>query len=104
MTSFAGEQEFRAQVHILQLVSLASYLRRTLVFPRITASRFSACGSAPFDYFYDLSTFSESTGSSPILQRELEEWLATSKRNREQGVTAREIRLTVPGFEESSMR
>ncbi|GAA6015307.1 hypothetical protein JCM10207_008943 [Rhodosporidiobolus poonsookiae] len=84
-----GEQESRAQIHLLQLVELASRLNRTLVLPRARGSRFSTCGTVSFEALYSPSTFAAETSSAPILQRDFELWLA----HRPAPVSARSVAL-----------
>ncbi|GAA5898035.1 hypothetical protein JCM6882_003312 [Rhodosporidiobolus microsporus] len=96
-----GEQESRAQHHLLQLASLAHSLNRTLVLPRAYSSRFSTCGTHSFDFFYAPPAFAAATApASSITQREFERWLA----NKPGTVGAQAVRLAIPtknddGFE-----
>ncbi|GAA5856712.1 hypothetical protein JCM8547_008802 [Rhodosporidiobolus lusitaniae] len=99
-----GEQESRAQLHLLQLLALSLHLNRTLVLPRLYSSRVSTCGTAGFDFFYELAEFervAESMGGRKggvVKQREFEGWL---KRQGEKA-KARAVRLSVPTAEEPS--
>ncbi|BGP16333.1 hypothetical protein JCM10213_008230 [Rhodosporidiobolus nylandii] len=86
-----GEQESRAQLHFLQLAALATSLNRTLVLPRAYPSRFSTCGVASFDFFYDPASFAIETGVKPLLQRDFEAYLA----NRTTPASARAVRFSV---------
>ncbi|GAA6003849.1 uncharacterized protein JCM10292_003413 [Rhodotorula paludigena] len=84
-----GEQESRAQYHLIQLARLANTLNRTLVLPRISYSRFNSCGKQSFDFIYDVPTFAERNEVRPVEQRDFEDWLASQA----QAVSARAVRL-----------
>uniref|UniRef100_A0A0K3CSP8 BY PROTMAP: gi/342321161/gb/EGU13096.1/ Proteophosphoglycan 5 [Rhodotorula glutinis ATCC 204091] n=1 Tax=Rhodotorula toruloides TaxID=5286 RepID=A0A0K3CSP8_RHOTO len=91
-----GEQESRAQLHLIQLAHLSVVLDRTLVLPRAYSSRFSSCGQQSFDFFYSVPPFLqavESAGGYAVVQRDFEKWLEAQDERR----TAQRVRLQVEG-------
>jgi len=100
MVNPAGEQESRAQHHLIQLSRLASTLNRTLVLPNLATSRFMTCGSASFDSIYDPITFVRASGAvRPVLQHEFERWL-DDEEDDSAPHTARAVRLRILGAPE----
>ncbi|BGO91493.1 hypothetical protein NBRC10512_003154 [Rhodotorula toruloides] len=91
-----GEQESRAQLHLIQLVHLSVALNRTLVLPRAYSSRFSSCGHQSFDFFYSVPPFLQEIdrlGGNAVVQRDFERWLDGQDERR----TAQRVRLQVEG-------
>ncbi|GAA5845455.1 hypothetical protein JCM9279_003038 [Rhodotorula babjevae] len=95
-----GEQESRAQHHLIQLSRLASTLNRTLVLPNFATSRFMTCGSASFDSIYDPGPFVRASGAArAVLQGSFELWLADEDAHALPH-SARAVRLRVLGAPE----
>ncbi|GEM07124.1 proteophosphoglycan 5 [Rhodotorula toruloides] len=91
-----GEQESRAQLHLIQLAHLSVALNRTLVLPRAYASRFSSCGHQSFDFFYAVPPFLqlfERLGGYAVVQRDFEKWLLRQDGRR----TGQRVRLQIEG-------
>ncbi|GAA5935362.1 hypothetical protein JCM3775_006253 [Rhodotorula graminis] len=95
-----GQQESRAQHHLVQLSRLATTLNRTLVLPSLATSRLMTCGSAPFDSIYDPVAFSRASGAvHPVLQDDFERWLAGDEHDPAPH-SARAVRLRILGAPE----
>ncbi|BGP32189.1 hypothetical protein JCM10296v2_003969 [Rhodotorula toruloides] len=91
-----GEQESRAQLHLIQLAHLSVALNRSLVLPRAYSSRFSSCGHQSFDFFYSVPPFLqevERLGGNAVVQRNFEKWLERQDEQR----SAQRVRLQVEG-------
>ncbi|BGP48230.1 hypothetical protein JCM10450v2_004102 [Rhodotorula kratochvilovae] len=93
-----GEQESRAQHHLVQLSHLAHSLNRTLVLPNLATSRFMTCGTLPFSSIYSVSAFPSRAATVP--QSAFERWLAAPGPRR----SARALRLRVANAEEPHPR
>lgn len=92
----AGEQESRAQLHLIQLAHLSVALNRALVVPRAYSSRFASCGHQSFDFFYSAPPFLqevERLGGNAVVQRDFERWLEEQNERR----SAQRVRLQVEG-------
>ncbi|KAH7926078.1 hypothetical protein BV22DRAFT_1128462 [Leucogyrophana mollusca] len=62
-----AEQESKARIHITQIAKLARGLNRTLVLPNVGKSRIGACFRWPFEAYYDVESFIESTSDETEL-------------------------------------
>ncbi|KAL8279483.1 hypothetical protein RQP46_008045 [Phenoliferia psychrophenolica] len=92
LPTYIGEQESRAQIHLYQLAVWAHGLGRILVLPSVKHSRYSACYSQPFEFYYEPDTLAR-LGLPTVSKAE---YLAWTKARASRPPTAQLVRVRNP--------